>query len=496
MALKESATNRGRDRLHRHSYGTILGRHKRHGVGRRALPIISAVKVTTERLPNSQVKVEIEVAPERVEQSIDAAYKRLAKRVKIPGFRPGKAPRPVVERHLGGRDALLHEALDKLVPEVYDEVVEEQDIHAIDLPQLSITNLEPVTFTATVPIRPEVKLGDYKSIRLEHEPVAVDGNQVDEAVERLRASQALLEPVERPVKLGDVLRADISAHIEGDEQFSRQDAEFALIEDGEVLQPGFKEQLVGMTKSEEKKFSLAVPDDHPDESRRGKKYDYSVALREVKERRLPDLDDDFAQGIGEGYETVDLLKDKIRTDMLAELERQERASYEMRILDELLKISEIEYPPVMVDREIEHQLTDHGGGQAAFQDQLQRAGKTEDEVKSELRPAAEDRVKRSLILSQVSEDEAVEVSDDEVDAELDRYTADMGENAARMREVLGSQEGRASIARSLKTRKTFDRLVQIAESDGKAPARPASPKEGRKAASAKRKRGKAAATSG
>jgi trigger factor len=448
------------------------------------------VKVTTERLPNSQVKVEIEVTPERVEQSIDAAYRRLAKRVKIPGFRPGKAPRPVVERHLGGRDALLHEALDKLVPEVYDEVVEEQDIHAIDLPQLSITNLEPVTFTATVPVRPEVKLGDYKSVRLEHEPVKVDPERVDEALERLRASQALLEPVERPVNLGDVLRADISAAIESDEQFSREDAEFALIEDGEVLQPGFKEQLVGLRKGEEKRFSLAVPDDHPDESRRGKSYDYVVTVREVKERRLPELDDDFARGIGDGYETLDLLKERIRDDMQAELERQERASYEMRILDELLKVAEIEFPPVMVDREVEHQLTDHGGGQAAFQEQLRRAGKSEEELKSELRPAAEDRVKRSLILSQVSEEEGIEVTDEEVDAELDRYTADMGENAARMREVLGSEEGRASIARSIKTRKTFERLVAIAESDGQGTARQASPKETRKAAARKRRGGK------
>ncbi|HEX5938920.1 MAG TPA: trigger factor [Dehalococcoidia bacterium] len=453
------------------------------------------MKVTTERLPNSQVKVEIEVGPERVEKSIDDAYRRLAKRVKIPGFRPGKAPRPVVERHLGGRDALLHEALDKLVPEVYDEVVEEQDIHPIDLPQLSVTSIEPVTFTATVPIRPEIKLGDYKAIRIDHEPVEVEESRVDEALERLRAGQALLEPVERGVRIGDVLRADISAHIEDEEQFSREDAEFTLVEDGEVLQPGFKEQLVGMKKGHEKKFSLAVPEDHPDESRRGKTYDYVVALREVKERRLPDLDDDFARGIGEGYDNVAALRERIRADMQTELERQERAAYEMRILDRVLEISELEYPAVMVDREVEHQLTDHGGGQASFQEQLRRAGRSEDEFKAELRPAAEERVKRSLILSQLSEDEGVEVSDEEVNEELDRYTADMGENAARMREMLGSAEGRASISRSLKTRKTFDRLVAIAESsNGRSPARPVSPKASRKAATRKKSDKKPAQT--
>jgi trigger factor len=470
--------------MHRHSHPTTPNPCR--GGARTQLPIIPEVKVTTERLPNSQVKVEIEVTPERVERSIDDAYLRLAKRLNIPGFRPGKAPRPVVERHLGGRDALLHEALDKLVPEVYDEVVEEQDIHAIDLPQLSITNLEPVTFTATVPIRPEIKLGDYKAIRLDHEPVKPDEAQVDEALERLRASQALLEPVERPAKLGDVLRADISAHIEGEEQFSRDDAEFALVEDGEIVQPGFKEELVGLSRGERKRFSLAVPDDHPDESRRGKTYDYSVTLREVKERRLSDLDDDFARGIGDGYESIAALKERIRSDMRSELERQERAAYEMRILDRVLEISTVEYPPVMVEREIEHQLSDHGGGEAAFREQLRRAGKSEEEVKEELRPAAEERVKRSLILSQVSEDEGVEVSDAEVDAELDRYTADMGENAQRMREMLGSPEGRASIARSLRTRKTFDRLVEIAESSNGRTARTTSPKQSRKAAATKK----------
>ncbi|MEX2237407.1 MAG: trigger factor [Dehalococcoidia bacterium] len=446
------------------------------------------MKVTSERLPNAQVKLDVEVNPERVEESIDAAYKRLARKVKIPGFRPGKAPRPVVERHLGGREALLHEALDRLVPEVYDEVIEEQDIAAIDLPQLSITNLDPVSFTATIPIRPEVKLGDYKSIRVPREPVDVPEELVDAEIEQIRATQAIVEPVERPVQLGDVLRVNVALSVDGEEQFSRDDVEFALHEERVVIQPGFKEELLGMSKGESKDFTLPVSDDHPDESRRGKDQQFHVAVNEVKERRLPELDDDFAGAVGEGFDSLEELKQRIRDNLRVEREREEGSRYENAILDQLLERAEIEFPPVLVEREIDHQLRDHmGGSPGAFEQQLKRAGRTAEEVKEELRPHAEDRVKRSLVLSEVSTAEEVAVDDSEIDAEIDRMTEGAGESAERIRELFDSESGRATLRRSLTTRKTFDRLVEIAGSpapEGIAEG-PVAPKKARRRRKAK-----------
>lgn len=446
------------------------------------------MKVSTERLPDSQLKVDIEVEPERVERSIEAAYRRLAPRVKIPGFRPGKAPRPMVERQLGGRDALLHEALDRLLPEVYDEVVDEQSIDAIDLPKLSITSIEPVAFTATVPVRPSVQLGDYRSLRVEHEPVEIPEEQVDATLERLQRTQATVEPAERPVQLGDVVRANVTAVIDGEEQFTQDDAEFPIREGVEVSLPGFTGNLVGMGRGEKREFGVPFPDDYQDEPLRGKRIDYTVTINEIKEERLPTLDNEFAQGVGKGYESVEVLKDEIRADIRAELERQERSRYETRALDELVPLAELEYPSILVERELEHLMTDHKGGRSPdVSNQIERLGKSEDEIKADLRPQAEERVRKSLILGELTQAENLDVNEDEVEAELSRLSEGAGEAAEQLRELFANDSGRATIRRSLLTRKTFERLVEIAEGTASESVpvatkpRPATPSETRKA---------------
>ncbi|MGH2586730.1 MAG: trigger factor [Dehalococcoidia bacterium] len=164
------------------------------------------MKVTVERIPDSQVLLNIEIDPERVESSIDQAYKRLAPRTRIPGFRPGKAPRALVERHYG-RDMLLHEALDRLVPLVVKEAIEAESIEIVDQPDLEIASLDPVVVKATVPVRPTVEIGEYRALRVEPEPIVVDPARVDEQLEDLRQRYATVEPVERPVEDGDVVRA-------------------------------------------------------------------------------------------------------------------------------------------------------------------------------------------------------------------------------------------------------------------------------------------------
>lgn len=166
------------------------------------------MKVTTQRLPESQVLLEIEVDPDQMQRSLDKAYRRLVQRIEVPGFRKGKTPRDMLERHVG-RDRLVREANEILIPEVYDQAIEEQDIHAIAQPSIELVEIEPLSFKATVAVRPTVDLGDYKSIRAEKDAVEVPEEDITAALDDLRRRYAVHEPVERPVETGDIVRADV-----------------------------------------------------------------------------------------------------------------------------------------------------------------------------------------------------------------------------------------------------------------------------------------------
>lgn len=421
------------------------------------------MKVSTERLPGSQVRLEIEVEPDRLERSLDQAYRRLVQRTRVPGFRPGKAPRVMVERYLG-RETLLQEALDRLVPEVYNEALEEHGIDAVDRPELQVSSLEPVTVTATVPVRPTVELGEYRALRLEHEPVAVEDSALEEALDQLRHRYATLEPLERPAQAGDIVWAEVQATVGGRTLVREKDGRFPLRAAPDL--PGLVEGITGMGKGESGQFGGRFPEDYPDPELAGKEVAYTVALRELKEERLPALDDDFARGVGEGFADLAALEERIRADLKAAAEKQERDRYEDRIVDRILAGASLEYPAVLVEREVEHLLREHSGlsaDPAERQRQLRMTAKSEDELRTELTPAAEDRVRRSLVLRKVAELEGIEVTPAEVDAEVERLAAATGDRAERMRQLFGSRDGRQAVERTLLARKTFDRLVATAE---------------------------------
>jgi trigger factor len=216
------------------------------------------VKVTLERLPESRVSLDIEVEQERVEQSLDVAYKRLAPGVRVPGFRPGKAPRPMVERHIG-RQRLMSEALDDLVPKVYNEAIQTEDVDAIAQPELDSVELEPVRLKFTVPIRPTVDGGDYRAVRVEKEPIEVTAEMVDEQVQMLRRRYAVQAPVDRAIQWGDIIIADVTGEAEGEQFLEDENAEFPLEEGHTLLVEGLAEAFVGMKKGEEKTVELDLP---------------------------------------------------------------------------------------------------------------------------------------------------------------------------------------------------------------------------------------------
>lgn len=438
------------------------------------------MKVSTERLPESQVRLEIEVEDARVEKAKESAYRRLASKVKVPGFRPGKVPREVLERHVG-QDAILQEAIDRLMPEVYREALAQEEIDPIDQADYELVTQEPLVAKFTVPVRPTIELGEYQGIRVEREPVSVEPERVQEALEALRHRYAMYEPVSRPIAWGDVVRADVHGEVDGATLVKEEDVEFQLIEGRVVSLPGFAEAFVGKEKGAQFEAEVPVPDDAPDDKLRGKTARYQVTIKETKQEILPDLDDDFARQVGEGFAGLDELRARLESDLLQAQEQEAEHEYHDKAIAALVDGASLEYPPVMVEREVDRLLRDQSGvGQIAagkgaggtreqLERYLERIGRSEEDVRAELRPIAEQRVLRSLVLSQLAEAEDILVDDSEIEAEIDRLTSGAGDQADEVRRLFSSDNTKESLRRSLTTRKTLDRLVAIASGDG-APA--------------------------
>ena len=420
------------------------------------------MKVTVEPLPDSQVLLNIEIDPERVESSLDQAYKRLAPRAKIPGFRPGKAPRALVERHYG-RETLLHEALDRLVPDVVREAIESEKLEIVDRPDLEIASLDPVVVKATVPVRPTVELGDYRSVRVERQPVEVDPAEVERTLEGLRERYATVEPVERPVQDGDVIRADVRAEADGRELVNQEDAELTVVEDQLKGLPGLYPELLGLAAGAQETFEVTAPEETGAELA-GKTIRYTVTLKDVKARTLPELDDEFAKEVGESFPTLAALRERVESDIRARMEAEADRKLEEEALDKLTAQATVEFPPQIVEREIEHMLRDQGvpgEDRRSFEQFLRRAGLNEEALREDFRPAATERVRRTLVLQRLRELETISVTPEDVEAELDRMTGG-GPQGEQLRQFFSSEQGREAIERTLLSRRTVERLRQIA----------------------------------
>jgi trigger factor len=439
------------------------------------------MKVSTQRLPESQVLLEIEADPEQMERSLEKAYRRLSQRVEVPGFRKGKAPAGMLERQIG-RARVVREALDILIPEAYNQALEEQDVDAIDQPSIELVSDEPLSFKATVPVRPTVELGEYESVRVEREPFSIEEGEVDKALEELQHRYAVHEPVERPVQISDIVRADVRGVIDGNEVYKEDDAELRLREGATILLPGIAEGLIGADKGVPRDIAVTVPEGERPLS--GKSGTFTVTVKEVKEERLPALNDDFARDVGEGFASLDALRDRLRNDIRERVDGEVEEAYRDKAVGALVDSAKmIEFPPVMVEREIERLIQDQARHLGLEVEQyLVNARRTREQLHEELRDVATERVRRSLALTRLAEQEEIKAKDEEVDAEVDRLAGSSGQQAEQLRKLFGSPDGRAAIARSLVTRKTMDRLAEIASRDGTAPQKKSRKKTAKAAA--------------
>jgi len=309
------------------------------------------VKVTREKTENSQAFLTIEVEPDEVEESSKKAYKRLVNKVQIPGFRKGKAPRDVLERHIG-KDRLLDETLNDLLPQAYEKAISEQEIKPVAQPEIEVTQTDPLIFKAVVPLPPTIQLGDYQSIRLIPEPVAVSEDDVNTVIEQMRHQQALWEPVERPVEFNDLVVMDIDSQIEERPFINRQGVQHQILRDVSFPAPGFAEQLIQMKTGEDKEFILQFPSDSAQKELAGKEASFKVKVNEIKEGKLPELNDEFAQQVSPDCKSVDSLREQVSTNLKHTADEKTRMDFEQKVIDALIDTAELEFPPMFVEMEI------------------------------------------------------------------------------------------------------------------------------------------------
>jgi trigger factor len=436
------------------------------------------LQITQEQVVDRQTVLRIELEDSDLDPYLERGYRRLVQKANIPGFRKGKAPRQIVEQYFG-KEGLLQEVLEYTVSDVTSKAIESQKLDASGLPKVELVDLKPVVVKATVPLTPDVDLGAYKDIRVPLKPIEVTEEQVNERVERVRGGQATWEPVERPAQMGDLVTGHVVGIVGGQKWIDQVDAVFVLDKEGNRPIPGFSEAVAGAEKGVAKEFSLVMPKDYSDAKLAGREGKFTITASEVKQRNLPALDDEFAKGVGEGYETLAALREAVRKELTTEAEAARDAEYREEVLKALVAGAKIALPPLLVEHEAEHVIEDRQRALARLnvrlEDYLLYSKTTVEKLQEESKQSAQERLTRAFAMRKFADLEQVAVSDDDVaarvtalkeQAEQVRARANQPAKAGK-RDELDSDEAKESIKRTVVMERAMEKLVAIAK--GEAP---------------------------
>ena len=398
--------------------------------------------VEVERRPGSEVALSISAPAADVEKAIDAALRRLARQIRVPGFRPGKAPAAVVERQVGW-EAVRHEAFDELIPPVYLRALDEAKIDpvsdpTVDLKPEQIQRGQGVAFTATVTVKPDVDLGDYAAIRVEEPTTEVTDAQLDELLEEVRHRHSTLVDVDREAKLGDVLHGTLKMTY-GEEVLSgASDDERDLELDEERLLPGLAQSVVGMKAGQERSFDITMPEDFQREDLRGKTVNVDVKASVIKERVLPAIDDDLAKLDGRA-DTAEEMRDFYRQQLVARAEQEMTQKFEADVMTALIDSITVDIPELMVNAEIDRQIRELASRMEqmgiSWEQYLQYSNETVEKLRGERRDGATQRVRLELALDALAEQEGLEVDESAVEREEKRVASGMKLNAQQRRRL-------------------------------------------------------------
>ena len=432
------------------------------------------MKVTVDRSTESEAVLNVELEWSEVEKASDKAYRKLAQKYTVPGFRKGHAPRSMLERMLG-KEAIYQEGLEDLIETTYREAIRTNDLTPLGQPDLDAPVIEigqPYTYTAHVPVQPGVELSDYHAIRVKRPSTEVTDQDVADVLERIRQDQAMWLPADRPAEIGDKVSVDLKLTV-GDRTISDlKDNEFELAGERSGIFSGMDQHIVGLSEGQSKEFTTTIPEDYANSELAGKEAHYEVSVKAVRYRELPGLDDELAKSIGE-YQTLDALRDAVRTQLQTQKENEANRELREAVVKQVSDDSKVEVHPVLVHEEVDTMLEETKRmleqNRISFEQYLSMTQKSEEEHREEMEPDARERVKRDLVLDAVASAENIQISDDQVAGWLELYAA-MGGRRLTAKTVTPGQ--RANIVARLRRDKAVSLLVEIATKEDKEPEKP------------------------
>jgi len=423
-----------------------------------------------EKIEKNLGVLEVEVDAEQVAVALDKAFRKVVQKVNVPGFRKGKVPRSIFEARFGV-ESLYQDAIDIMLPEVYTKAIDEVGIEPVDRPEIDVEQIgkgQSFKFKAKVTVKPEVKLGDYKGLVVPVEDSAVTDEEVNAELERLQQRHAELVVVdEGPAQQGDFTSIDFEGFLDGVPFEGGKGENYSLELGSGSFIPGFEDQVVGLNIAEEKDINVTFPENYQAENLAGKPVVFKVKLNEIKRKNLPALDDEFAKDVSE-FDTLDEYKADLKNKLQERKTKDAEAARETAIVDKAAEAAELEIPEVMIDTEIDAMMKD-------FENRLRQqgmnldlyyqfSGQDEAALKAQMKGDAEKRVRSNLVLEEIAKAEKIEVSESEVNEELENLSKLYNRPAEELRGIFASNGYLDNLSADLKVRKAVKFLVENSKS--------------------------------
>ena len=431
------------------------------------------MSLQVEKLEKNMAKLTIEVSAEELEKAIEGAYQKNKNKISIPGFRKGKAPRKMIEQ-MYGKSVFYEDAANALIPDAYDKALEECEEAIVSSPKIDVTQLEagkPFIFTAEVALKPEVTLGKYKGVKVDKIDVKVSDEDIDAEINRERESNARTISVEdRAVKDGDMTVIDFEGFVDGVAFEGGKGENHSLEIGSHTFIDTFEDQLVGKNVGDEVDVNVTFPEQYQAADLAGKPATFKVKINEIKAKELPELDDEFAKDVSE-FDTLAEYKESLKKDLEKKKQDEAKRTKEDEAIQKIIDKSKMEIPEAMIDTQCETMIEEFAQRIAqsglSMDQYLQFSGLTVDGLKEQVRPEALTRIQSSLVLEQIAKEENIEVSDADVDAEIEKMAKNYGMEADKLKEYMGEGE-KESMKRELAITKAVELIMDNIKERAKA----------------------------
>ncbi len=416
---------------------------------------------------NNTVTFEFSVTPEEFEKALERSYKKNVKKINLPGFRRGKAPRFLIEKTYG-KEIFYEDAVNFVLPDAYDKAVEENGIYPVAQPEIDIKDdsIDPtkdIVFTAKVVVKPEFELDGYKGVKAEKAEYPVTDQDVDDEIEKIRERNSRLVPADdRPIQADDIANIDFDGSVDGVPFEGGKGENFDLtIGSGQFI-PGFEDQLLGKSTGDEVDVNVTFPEEYHAEDLAGKDALFKVKINSVKFKELPEADDDFAMDVSE-FDTLDEYKADIREKLTKQNEDRAKNETEQNVVDAVCEKAEIDIPEEMINSQIDNMVRDMDMQMRYqgldLQSYMKYTGQTMDMIRAQYKPEAEKRVKRTLVLEKVAELEKVEATEDDINGEYENISKENGMKVEDIKKYIPESD----ITERIKARKAIALLVENAD---------------------------------